>query len=289
MEPTDDRHGRLRAGRRAADRMADTVRGRPNTLAALVLAAAVAVVLGRLVLGRRLLVADDIWTNDFINCNLPPRVFLGRALRSGSFPLWMPGAFGGLPLIPQGEAAALNPLTWVFFGLRDWVTGANLSLALHTAIGGFGMVLLCRRFGLRISAALVAALAFMFSGFLVEHAKHMNMHHAAVWAPWLVFAADRMIEKPEPRAGLWLGVVAAFQVTEGHPQMSYISLYVLFPALLFRMLETRPWSGVPRYWRRAQGAAALSLLVFTALSGAYLAGSVELLEHGAGNLEVRDP
>lgn len=277
MEPTDERPGRLRAAVRALGRIAETLRGRPGTLTALVILSGVLLVTGRLLFGRRLLVADDIWTNDFVNCNLPPRVFLGHSLRAGQVPLWMPGSFGGLPLIPQGEAAALNPFTWVFFLLPDWVTGANLSIAVHIALGGLGMVLLCRRFGLRLSASLVGALGFMFSGFLVEHAKHMNMHHASVWAPWMIFAADRMFERPSVRAGLFLGIVAAIQVTEGHPQMSYITLFVLFPVLLFRLAEVRPWTKEARYWPRALGASAVALLGFAALSGAYLQGAVELL------------
>lgn len=277
MERTDDRTGKLAALGRGAASLAEALRRRPAVLAALVIAFSVLLVLGRLLFGKRLLAADDIWTNDFINCNLPPRVFVGQQVRSGNLPLWMPGTFGGLPLIPQGEAAALNPFTWVLFGLWSWVTAANLSLVLHTALGGFGMVLLCRRFGLRLSAGLVAGLSFMFSGFLVEHAKHMNMHHASVWAPWLMLAVDWMLEAPRARAALILGAVAGLQVTEGHPQMSYVTLFALFPVALYRLVELKRWKSDPRYWRRLASASALAVGLFVVLSGAYLASAMELL------------
>ena len=252
---------------------------RPLLVASLVLAVAIVLVMGQLVLRGRFLLANDIWTSDLLSCNVPPRVFLGRELRAGRFPLWMPGSFGGLPLVPQGEGAVLNPFTWILFGLFDWITATNLSIVLHSGIAGIGMVLLARRFGAQLAPAVVAGLAFMLSGFLVEHVKHLNMHHAASWIPLLTWVADRVLHKPRFSASVLLGFVGALQVTEGHPQITYLALFVLVPVLGVRFLGTKPWrpSSLRRYMVQLLAAGIFSTLTLLALSGAYLAGAAELL------------
>lgn len=243
------------------------------------LAAVVLVVMSRLLPHRGLLVLDDIWTSDLLNNNVPPRAFLGRELRAGHFPLWLPGSYGGLPLLPQGEAAAGNPITWILYGLFDWVTATNLTVAIHTWVAGFGMLLLARRFGARMTGALVAAIGFMLCGFLVEHVKHVNLHHASVWLPWMVAAADRLREAPTWRSALGLGALAALQITEGHPQMSYIGLFLLLPIFLFRLGERGTEGSLRRArgWLRLLGTGGGSLLVAGLLAGAYLVSGLELL------------
>ncbi len=242
----------------------------PLAWAGIFLALVIVVVMWReLLLGGHLL-ADDIWTSDLLNNNVPPRVFLGRELRAGRFPLWLPGSYGGLPLVPQGEAAAMSPFTWVLYGLFDRVTATSLTVAIHTWIAGFGMVLLARRFGARILSATAAGVAFMLCGFLVEHLKHVNMHHAAAFLPWLVYSADRVRAAPGVRTALPFGALAALQLAEGHPQVSYMSAFLLLPALVYGLVAQR-------HARRAQGAGYL-----LRLAGAFgLAGVVTVLLAGA--------
>jgi hypothetical protein len=264
---------------RGAERVIDGLHRRPRLLAGLVLAAVLLVVMSRLLPGRGLLLADDIWTSDLLNNNVPPRAFLGRALREGHFPLWVPGIYGGLPLIPQGEAAAANPLTWLLFGLFDWITATNLTVAVHSWVAGFGTLLLARSLRAGWAGALAAGIAYMLCGFLVEHLKHLNLHHAAAWLPWMVYATDRLRAEPGWRSALSLGAIAGLQITEGHPQVSYIALFLLLPFLAFRIVEASPPGSLrlARTWARLVGFGLLSLLVAGLLAGAYLVAGLELL------------
>jgi hypothetical protein len=270
--------GLMRAAR-LAERLLEPLHRRPLLLGGLFLAAVVLVVMSRLLPGRGVLVLDDIWTSDLLNNNVPPRAFLGAELRAGRLPLWEPGIYGGLPLLPQGEAGATNPITLLLYGLLPWITATNASVALHTWLAGFGTVLCARRLGARLPSALVAGVAFMLCGFLVEHVKHMNLHHAAAWLPWLVHGVDRLREKATLGTALALGAVAALQITEGHPQMCYVSLVLLVPFLLYRWVEAGPRGELRslRYWRRAVVAGAGAVATATLLSGAYLGSAFELL------------
>src|SRR5262245_40216018 len=98
----------------------------------------IVIVMWRQFFGGGLLLADDIWTSDLTNNNVPPRAFLGAELREGRFPLWLPGSYGGLPLTPQGEAAATSPITWIVYGVFDAVSATTLTVAIHMWIAGFG-------------------------------------------------------------------------------------------------------------------------------------------------------
>ena len=242
------------------------------------LALVVVVVMWREIIASGQLLADDIWTSDLLNNNGPPRAFLGAELRAGRFPLWMPGSYGGLPLVPQGEAAAMSPFTWVLFGLFDRVSAMTASIAIHAWLAGAGMVLLARRLGARWLSATTVGVAFMWCGFLVEHVKHVNMHHAAAFLPWLVWAADRVRERPRVEPAVTFGVLAALQLVEGHPQISYVSAFLLIPVVAARFAATwhRRRAQAAGYLARFGGALALAGAVAFVLAGAYLLSGYEL-------------
>ena len=262
------------------------LRRRPTLTAAAVLAVVVAVVMASAIFGGGTLLTDDIWVSDLLNNNVPPRAFLGAQLRAGQFPLWVSGIYGGLPLLAQGEAAAMSPITWLAYGLLPWPLATTLSVAVHTWLAGLGMTLLARRLGAQHQAALVGGIGFMFCGFLVAHVKHMNLHHAACWLPWLALAADGVARRPGLRAALVLGAVGGLQITEGHPQIVYVSLYAVAALLAFRLTEPRErqrlrsLSHLARLLAAYLGSAWVALL----LSAPYLVSAYELFrrsERGA--------
>ena len=251
---------------------------RPLFWAGLFLALVIVVVMWREILSGGMLLADDIWVSDLLNNNVPPRAFLGRAIREGHFPLWMPDSYGGLAVVPQGEAAATSPITWVLYTLFHRVAATTMSVALHTWIAGFGMVLAARRFGSRVLSATAAGVAFMLCGFLIEHMKHMNMHHAAAFLPWMVYALDELRESPSVKTALPFAALCALQLAEGHPQMCYEGAYVLGPVLVYRLIAARR-KGPPgrmAYALSLGGALAFAGAIALLLSGAYLVAGYEL-------------
>lgn len=252
----------------------------PLAVAAAVLAVVVLVVMGPLLLGDGVLVHTDIWTSDLLNHNQPLRAFVGAELRRGRFPLWVPGLYNGLPLIPHGEAAAMNPLTWLLFGVLSPSAATSWSLALHTWLAGFGVVLLARRLGVGLAAGLVAGISFMLCGFMVEHAKHLNLHHASAWLPWLVLAAVWLVESPSWRSAVVLGAVGGLQLTEGHPQMAFVSLFMLIPLLGWRLLQpdVRARLREPRTLLRLLCAGTGAVALAGLLSGAYVWSTLELAD-----------
>ncbi|MEM8535422.1 MAG: hypothetical protein AAGF95_31600, partial [Chloroflexota bacterium] len=95
----------------------------------------------------------------------PYHIMPANLIEQGHLPLWNPYTFSGIPLIGDGQTALFYPPNWLFFFLPGAVA-LNYVVLLQFAIAGIGTYLFARSLGLWQMAACVAAIAFMFSGFL---------------------------------------------------------------------------------------------------------------------------
>ncbi len=168
---------------------------------------------------------------------LPWRYFAWKTMRSGSLPLWNPHSYCGTPFMATMQSAVLYPINLITLALpfgKGFVTSAILRLW----IAGFGMYWLARRYGLIRAASMLAALSFMFSGYLVVWLGHPHTN-AAVWLPALILAADRMIGAPagtkQRRCSMAiLAVLFAIQFTGGHIETSLDLVLTTFLYVVLR-------------------------------------------------------
>ncbi len=149
----------------------------------------------------------------------------------GGWPLWNPYAFSGMPLLGDGQTAMLYPPNWLF-----WVLPAahalTLSILLHLSIAGVGMYLYMRALRLSALAALIAALAFEFNGFLVARFVHPSIMAGAALVPLVFWGIELILQRGTRGAFAIAAVVFTLQVLVGHPQVPLytalaVGLYVL--------------------------------------------------------------
>ncbi len=117
--------------------------------------------------------------------NYPLRVLSGQQIASGHLPLFNPLANSGTPLLGGMNAGSFYPLTWLFVflpALAAWVI--NLIVIYVTA--ALGVYSLCRWHHLRSSAALLAALAYAFSGAMMGQMVHLAVVQGFALLPWMV-------------------------------------------------------------------------------------------------------
>ena len=154
----------------------------------------------------------------------PYRDYISQALLEGRFPLWNPHLFLGAPLFANMQAAVLYPLHWPWL----WLSAPKqvaVSVALHVALAGLGVLTLARRsLGLSWPSALTAGLVFALGGFVGSHAEHINQLNVVAWLPWTLLLLDAAARGPRLRWTLVLGLVIALMVLAGHAQALYISL-----------------------------------------------------------------
>ena len=146
------------------------------------------------------------------------------AYRAGHFPLWNEALGCGAPLLANLQAAALYPLNVIYL-MAPVEQAMGYSVVVHIILAGFFMYGFTRCIGLRASAALLASLAYMLSGFLVSRAQFLSMVNGAAWLPLLFWLTYRIVQKRRVADGLLLGLAIAVQLLAGHAQLWYYSLW----------------------------------------------------------------
>ncbi len=170
----------------------------------------------------------------------PYHIVSANILRGGSLPLWNPYAFSGIPLIGDGQTAMFYPPNWLFF-LFPGALALSYAVLLQFSITGVGTYFCARHFGLGALPALIAALAYMFSGFLTARIVHLSIMSGAALLPLLVWLADRALTLRTARAFVAAAAGAALHAFSGHPQIPVYTALGLGLLALVRAAESGRW------------------------------------------------
>lgn len=122
---------------------------------------------------------------DILYSFLPFHTELARAMAEARLPLWTTGIQAGFPLFAEGEVGALYPPNLIFHLLLPASVALSYIILFNWSWASIGMYLLCRSLNLRVPSAVLAALVFGASGFMVARAPHVPLVAAASWLPWL--------------------------------------------------------------------------------------------------------
>ncbi len=170
------------------------------------------------VTGRRVVAPGDGHTY-----YLPLHELVTQHWRTGSFPSWDRGTFGGSPLFSLHQAGALHPAALVRL-VTSAVVGHNLTLVLALAVAGSGAYALAHRLAADRVAAAVSGCAFALCGFQFAHLGHVAIVATTAWLPWLIWAADRLEERSTLGRGAAAAGVVAMAALSGHGQMLVVVL-----------------------------------------------------------------
>ena len=154
--------------------------------------------------------------------------FTREQLSVGQLPLWNPYILAGYPAVgnpqvmifyPPALALRLLPLQFAF--------GAGYML--HVWWAGLGMYWLVRQQSLSVGASCLAAIAFMFSGFIVPRieAGHVDLLYTVSWLPWAVWLWQRTLWSGSARTMLLSSIVIGLQFLAGHPATLVLTLLLL--------------------------------------------------------------
>jgi hypothetical protein len=160
--------------------------GRARALGAPLLFSLLAVVL----FAPALLGSSDLSLGDSLWFDLPRDLVVARSARSGTFPTWLPGIYGGASAVGAQEFALFYPpntLLAVLFPDR----ARALGLALHMVIAALGARALAKRLGIGDAAALFAGVAFGFGGAVVSMTFVPVYVRSAAWLPFCVLGVIR--------------------------------------------------------------------------------------------------
>lgn len=210
------------------------------------LIAAALLLLPLLVLWRAALLRGVFYVHDVQYYFYPYHALPAALLARGELPLWNQYTFSGIPLLGDGQTAMFYPPNWLFF-LLPGAAALNYDILLQFGIAGAGMYLCARGQGLWRAPALLAALAYMFGGFLTARVVHLSIMSGAALLPLAFLCVDRALRPGA--SGRWFAAAAgavALQAFAGHPQVPVYTALALGLYALVRAVER--WRA-ERDWR----------------------------------------
>lgn len=204
-------------------------------LVGIILAALLSVFFWKSVTLQGIFITGDFRVSDIMNQNYPMRNFLRQSLKTRNLPLWNPYIFCGFPSFAEGQGGFFYPLNLLLFYFLPSPVAYNYSVSLTFLLAGILTFIYARSIKLSKSAALLAGIVFMFSGFFVTRLKHINLINAACWLPLLFFLIERYFQKKKFLYLIFAGAVWALQILAGHFEIAYYSILISFLYFSFRL------------------------------------------------------
>jgi len=211
-----------------------------------------------------------------------------RSLAEGAYPLWNPYLFAGMPtfgstayvrfvyppsilLMPLQEQLGFPPLTW---------------LLAHLLFGGLGMAWFLSRWRLPLVILILGGVLWLLLPKVVAWGVHGHGSKlgAAMYLPWIVGWAWRVLDGGGARAVGMTGLLLGLQLLRGHVQITYYTLLLVGWLAVwngFWPLEAALRGTVAVRWRRCA-------LLVGGLALGFLIGALLLVPvHGYAGLSIR--
>ena len=215
-----------------------------------------------------------IFYRDFHLITYPIRYFLGQVFNQGAIPYWVPHSNGGEAFMAAFHPGVFYPPSLLFF-MDDITYALNLFYVLHFMILGVFTYLLARSWGISFVSALCSGITGMLSGFIVSSTLLSNLFMAAVWLPMVFWMFHQFWTKK--RIGYFFGLVVAIatQTLAACPEISIMTMLLLYAHSLYFLPRKPGISGVVHM------TAPLALVVILALgiSAFQLVPTAKLISH----------
>jgi hypothetical protein len=217
----------------------------------------------------RILFTPDAWKpaggGDLVSFLFPTYRFAAASLRSGNLPLWNPHLYGGAPFLADMQTGVFYPFNLLLFLLApdfayralEWMS------VLHIFLAGLFMYL-CLRYlepgrPMRIPAAMLGAVAYMFSDLFIVHFGNLNLIAIAAWLPLIILLFWRALRQQRLGLAVGAGIVLGISTLEGHLQITlFIGLALALTAVVATLsphhspfsgsAQTRQKQGIGRVW-----------------------------------------
>ena len=216
---------------------------------------------------------------DQVSQFLPWQLFARRWLGARIPPLWNPYISAGMPFIGNAQSAIFSP-----FHLAGYLFPVRLSLTitaiLRLVVACLFTYLFAREIGLGQYGAFLGAVAFSFSGPMIDWLGHP---HSAVmvWLPALLFTTERALTRKSVFYTLLCGLIIGAQFLCGHPETSFHVMLAWLGYSLYRTVTLNGWS--PTHLIRPLA------MLFSAVTMGILLASVQLLPFAKALLSSATP
>ena len=172
---------------------------------------------------------------DAATYSFPQLWFNAAALRHGLLPLWNPYLFDGYPQFADPQAQVFYPVSLAFALLTSFSAKAvYVQLVLHYFLAGVFMYLYAGLHTRNLPARLIAALIYMFNGFMVGQFQHLAMINTVAWLPLALFFLEKGWRSGRLLFAAPAGATIGVMLLAGHPQTMFYCFVVLLAFVGYR-------------------------------------------------------
>lgn len=230
--------------------------------------------------------------NDAIHYFLPYRFQIGETIRNGELPFWNPYIYLGYPVHGDMQSGAWNPIVWIFSFLGRYdITSFHFENLLYIFLGGVGMYKLTNRLAAHTSTALLIAVSYMLSGFMLS-GQLINWLAAGAFLPFVIHYYLQTLRSASFSNAIKTGIALYFLLVAGYPSFLIITGYILllfFILTVINRLRQKETIAIP--WKKFIFQHLLIIIIFTGLSLPAIVSFIDLLPYyqrggGAGYTDV---
>ena len=225
------------------------------------------------------------YAGDFTIFYYPIRDAMARAFVDGRLPLWVTGISSGFPLLAEGQVGALYPVNQLLYRVLPTQLALTYELSLHLGWMMVGMFVFMRSLRLNIPAAILSAIVFAFSGFMMENLLITNMVDTIAHLPWMLwFLQNNLSAKKRSTRVAWfvlLCLFSTFQFLTLHAQYALLDIAILAlyaMAFHWQASETIPLPALLTQAAKSLGVVMLATFIAVLLSMAQLVPTFELMQ-----------
>ncbi len=196
-----------------------------------------------------------------------------ESLESGTYPLWNPYLFCGMPSYPSlAYTPYVYPLSFVTHVLHSYLRfPESIWLLFHYLLAGVGVYLLTRSLRIGAAVALLAGATFMLMpNFIAVGANgHGSQACAIAYMPFaLLFGRNIFRGRRRVLMTVLLAVALGFQMLRGHVQISYYTFLLIGLLYIFESIHLL---------RKGESRSVLINFIFTAVALAAAIGIASVL------------
>ncbi len=184
---------------------------------------------------RHLLPAENVlYLRDLWLEVLPFQRHIAERVAAGTSPWWTPLVFAGVPTAAMVHGLFYPPNALFLALPAHWAL--KVFVVLHVLVAGLGLRALLLALAVSPGAALVGAIVYMLSGYVLSLANLVNLLVGAAWLPWAFLCFLRAVEHAHPARGRWvlltgvvLGLQALADVQSVYLTVGTLALWLLLP------------------------------------------------------------
>jgi len=218
--------------------------------------------------------------NDAIHYFLPYRFHISEAIRNGEMPFWSPYIYLGNPIYGDMQSGAWNPIVWLFSLISRYdITVFHYENLLYIFLAGIGMYKLINRLVAHSHTALLIAVSYMLSGFMLS-GQLINWLAAAAFLPFVIHYYTQTLRSASLGYAIKTGIALFFLLTAGYPSFFIITGYVLLLLFLIALISRfKNKEQATVSWKKFIAQHLLLVLVFAGLSLPAIVSFIDLLPY----------